>query len=47
MFGSGWGGRCWAEWVTGLGLGFSLLLKVMELLCVGGGALLDSPCMVF
>ena len=24
-----------------------LLLKVMELLCVVGGALLDRPCMVF
>ena len=20
VFGSGWGGRCWGEWVTGLGL---------------------------
>ena len=21
--GAGWGGRCWGEWVTGLGLGFT------------------------
>ena len=23
VFGSGRGGRCWGEWVTGLGLGFT------------------------
>ena len=23
MFGSGYGGRCWGVWVTGLGLGFT------------------------
>ena len=23
VFGSGQGGRCWGEWVTGLGLGFT------------------------
>ena len=30
-----------------LGVFAILLLKVMELLCVVGGALLDRPCMVF
>ena len=30
-----------------LGVFAILLLNVMELLCVGGGALLDIPCMVF
>ena len=30
-----------------LGVFVILLLNVMELLCVGGGALLDKPCMVF
>ena len=30
-----------------LGVVAILLLKVMELLCVVGGALLDRPCMVF
>ena len=30
-----------------LGMFAILLLKVMELLCVVGGALLDRPCMVF
>ena len=23
--GAGWGGRCWGEWVTGLGLGLPIL----------------------
>ena len=30
-----------------LGVCVILLLNVMELLCVVGGALLDRPCMVF
>ena len=30
-----------------LGVFVILLLNVMELLCVVGGALLDRPCMVF
>ena len=30
-----------------LGVFAILLLKVMELLCVVGGALLDRPCMIF
>ena len=30
-----------------LGVFAILLLKVMELLCVVGGALLDRPCLVF
>ena len=30
-----------------LGLVVILLLNLMEVLSVGGGALLDSPCMVF
>ena len=30
-----------------LGVFVILLLNVTELLCVGGGALLDRPCMVF
>ena len=30
-----------------LGVYVILLLNVMELLCVVGGALLDRPCMVF
>ena len=30
-----------------LGVFAILLLKVMELLCVVGGALLDRPCMAF
>ena len=30
-----------------LGVFAILLLQVMELLCVVGGALLDRPCMVF
>ena len=28
-------------------LGVDLLLNVMEVLSVGGGALLDRPCMIF
>ena len=32
---------------TSLGVVFILLLNVMELLSVVGGALLDRPCMVF
>ena len=30
-----------------LGVVAILLLNVMDVLCVGGGALLDRPCMVF
>ena len=36
------------QFVICLGVFVILLLKVMELLCVvGGGSLLDRPCMVF
>ena len=37
---------CFMVFVTCVDVCF-LLLKVMELLCVVGGALLDRPCMVF
>ena len=30
-----------------LGVVFNLLFNIMEVLSVGGGALLDRPCMVF
>ena len=35
------------QFAIGLGVFVILLLNVMELLCVVGGALLDRPCMVF
>ena len=35
------------QFVIRLGVLFILLLNVMEVFSVGGGAILDRPCMVF
>ena len=38
--------NCFKQFAICLGVFVILLLNVMELLCVVGGALLDRPCMI-